>query len=116
MAARKRRSDSGWRAACLAKRGAFCRSCNDVRDVQADHIMPKSQGGLSVVENGLILCGPYSGMVRGGCHLAKTESRLQIRRSWPDQDQIVWLEEVGWVRWDPKTGVMSGRGFRHFAR
>lgn len=66
--------------------------------------MPRSQGGPSVVENGLVLCS--------AAHLAKTESRLRIDPAWLDPDQIVWLSEAGWVWW--QDGDPHGRGWRHF--
>lgn len=69
--------------------------------------------GPSVVENGLVLCGPWSRVTPGGCHPAKTESRLLIDRRWLDADQIEWLASVGWVEWI--DGQPTGRGWRHFA-
>ena len=101
-----RRNDGPWRAECLAKRGTYCRSCGSVLNVQMDHIKPRSQGGKSVVENGLPLCVV--------CHEAKTESRLQIRREWLDPDQIAWLAAEGWVTWDVH-GQPCGEGWKHFA-
>lgn len=76
--------------------------------------MPRGQGGPSVVENGLVLCGPWSTVTKGGCHYLKTITDLQIRREWLDDDQIAWLAEVGWVTWG-EDGVARGRGWKHFA-
>lgn len=109
-----RRNDSGWRAEVIARRGGFCRSCGDTGHVQADHIWPRSQGGPSVVENGLMLCGEFSRNTPGGCHPAKTEHRMLIERSWLDPDQIDWLRDVGRVWWDA-DGQPHGQGWRDFA-
>jgi hypothetical protein len=73
--------------------------------LQADHIKPRSQGGPSVVENGMMLCEDH--------HTAKTESRLKIRYEWLDEDQVAWLQQVGWVWWDD-AGEVYGRGRKHF--
>ena len=105
LSSRPKRNDSGWRAECIEKRGAWCRACGFSGRVELDHIVPRSQGGPSVVENGLPLC-PSD-------HQAKTESRLRFRFEWFDADQIAWLEEVGWVSWDA-DGQPAGRGWRHF--
>lgn len=112
-----RRNDSGWRREVLARRGSWCRSCGvgGAHVLQIDHLVPRSQGGQSVVENGLVLCGPFAGDLKfaGGCHQAKTDSRMTIEYDWLDEDQIAWLAEVGWVVWD-QTGSPTGRGWRHF--
>jgi hypothetical protein len=68
--------------------------------------MARSQGGPSVVENGMMLCRE--------CHQRKTERRMLIRREWLDPDQIAWLADVGWVWWD-ETGAVWGRGRNGFA-
>jgi len=80
------------------------------RLLQCDHIWPRSQGGPSVVENGLLLCGPFA---PGECHRRKTEKLLLVERSWLDQDQVDWLASVGWVEWI--DGEPHGRGCRSFA-
>lgn len=103
--AKARRNDGPWRSQCLEKRGAWCRVCGYSGRVEIDHVFPRSQGGPSVVENGLPLCPTH--------HQAKTESRLRFRFEWFDADQIAWLEEVGWVSWDA-DGQPAGRGWRHF--
>lgn len=110
-----RRNDAGWRAECEAKRGLVCRGCGDTNHVQMDHIWPRSQGGPSVVENGLPLCGEFSRNTPGGCHPAKTAGRIVIEFSWLDPDQVAWLAAVGWVAWDA-DGQPRGRGWRHFGR
>ena len=107
-----RKSDGPWRLDCLMKRGTFCRSCGATASLEVDHIWPKGQQGPSVVENGLVLCGSWGSC---GAHERKTRSELLIERSWLDDDQIAWLDEVSWVRWDPETGDVSGNGWRHFA-
>jgi 5-methylcytosine-specific restriction endonuclease McrA len=107
---KKRRNDAPWREECLARRGRFCRACGPagvgIRKLEIDHVKPRSQGGPSIVENGLVLCAAH--------HAMKTESRILIRREWLDPDQIDWLAAVGWVCWDA-DGQVSGRGMRHFA-
>lgn len=103
---RKTRNDGPWRKEVMATYGERCRSCGSTRWVQADHIWPRSQGGPSVVENGLPLCRE--------CHDAKTASRLLIQWSWLEDAQIAWLASVGWVAWD-QAGQPYGRGCRHFA-
>ena len=99
-----RRNDAPWRKEVIELRGAFCRRCLG-RDVQCDHVWPRSQGGPSVVENGLLLCR--------ACHEDKTASRIVIEFGWLDADQIPWLAKVGWVAWDD-DGQPRGRGWRHF--
>jgi hypothetical protein len=114
MVKKRRANDGPWRRRCLEERGAYCRSCGEAGDLQLDHVKPKSQGGKSVVENGLVLCGPWSKVTPGGCHLRKTDSRMLIRREWLDADQIEWLAREGWVAWDD-DGEPYGAGMRHFA-
>lgn len=77
--------------------------------LEVDHVIPRSQGGPSVVENGLVLCGPW------GCdaHGLRTRREIKIQRDWLDPDQIEWLAEQGWVRWTPDG--LEGRGLRNFA-
>lgn len=111
-----RRNDAPWREQCLERRGAYCRACvagvpalpwsmTDYGPLEVDHIKPRGQGGPSVVENGLVLCSVH--------HQMKTESRMLIRLSWLEPDQVEWLAEVGWVAWDD-AGQPYGRGWRHF--
>lgn len=110
----RKRNDSGWREECLRRRGRYCRACYWERGavgdrwplLEIDHMMPRSQGGPSVVENGLVLCQLH--------HQAKTESRILIRPEWLDPDQVAWLREMGWVWWDD-AGLPAGRGWKHFA-
>lgn len=72
---------------------------------EADHIVPKSQGGPYVVENGAVLCHRH--------HEMKTNSELKYRREWLQPDQVAWLAECGWVAWDA-DGQPYGRGWKHF--
>lgn len=88
-------------------RGQYCRCCLRSGPVQADHVMPRSQGGQSVVENGMPLCDE--------CHRAKTEHRVLVKKSWLDADQLEYLETVGWVWWD-STGEVYGHGRKSFAQ
>jgi hypothetical protein len=109
----KRRDDARWRHGCLAMRGWYCRVCamppapNRPGPLEIDHIWPRSQGGPSVVENGLVLCRRH--------HADKTAGVLRIDRRWLDADQVAWLADVGWVEWDG-DGSPLGRGWRHFER
>lgn len=87
----RRRNDSKWRSEVIAKRGDWCRRCKRT-GVQADHLVPRSQGGPSVVENGMPLCPE--------CHQLKTEHKVLVQQSWLDPDQVDWLETNRWVWWD----------------
>jgi len=108
---RRPRTDSAWRAECVARRGSYCRGCGDTRQPQADHIIPRAQGGPSVVENGMILGGPFG----CGCHDRKTAHRLLVQRAWLDDDQVQWLAEHGHVTWTA-SGEPTGRHAILFAR
>lgn len=114
---RRRRNDSEWREQVILFRGRRCRSCGETRDLQADHVVERSQGGKSVVENGMLLCGPFSQVSphRGGCHAAVTEGRMLRRYEWLDPDQVEWLAEGGWVWWDD-DGLPAGRLCRGFEK
>lgn len=113
----RRRNDGPWREECLTRRGAYCRACGPFtqfvdsngqprgRRLEVDHIWPRSQGGPSVVENGLPLCESH--------HADKTASRIVIEPGWLDPDQARWLASVGWVAWDG-AGQPYGRGMKHF--
>lgn len=109
-----RRNDGPWRRDVLALRGEWCRSCGDSADLQIDHVQERSQGGASDVENGLVLCGPWSRVTPAGCHVRKTEGRMLIEFDWLDPDQVEYLAAVGWVWWDA-DGVPNGPGCRGFA-
>lgn len=98
----------------MAYRGEVCVRCGDTRNVQADHLWPRSQGGPSVVENGLPLCGEFSRNTPGGCHPMKTAGTIVIEPTWLTWQQILWLADVGWVKWGP-DGQPYGRGWKHFA-
>jgi hypothetical protein len=111
---KRRRNDAPWRNECIEVYGDVCRSCGDTGNCQMDHLKPRSQGGPSVVENGLPLCGPASRVTPGGCHALKTERRMLVEPEWLTDDQIQWLSDVGWVTWDT-DGQPYGRGWRNFA-
>lgn len=113
---KRRRNDGPWRNEVLEKRGAYCRSCGESQDLQIDHVMPRSQGGQSDVENGLVLCGPWSKASPwpNGCHQAKTEKRMTIEYDWLDPDQVEYLALKGWVSWN-EQGEPGGHGCRGFA-
>lgn len=108
------RNDGPWRAEVLRRYGTVCVSCGDSNHVQADHMMPRSQGGASDPRNGLPLCGEFSRNTPGGCHPAKTAGRILIRPEWLHPEQIEFLAEAGWVAWDA-DGQPYGRGWKHFA-
>lgn len=104
----QRRNDSAWRAACIEIRGDLCRvpGCLRPWPVQMDHLIPRAQGGPSVVANGTPWCEFH--------HRAKTEHQLRIHRDWLDPDQITWLEEEGHARW-LEDGSVAGAHCRLFA-
>lgn len=110
----QRRNDGPWGAICRKEYGNRCivPGCGETA-VEVDHIKPRSQGGKSVVENGALLCGPWSRTIPGGHHLAKTESRLRYRWEWLTEGQRAYLAQIGWVDWD-EDGMPFGEGWRHF--
>lgn len=107
---REYRSDAEWRRAGEERYGAFCRACGSSKHVEADHMKPRSQGGKNHVENLLFLCGAW-----GDCqaHARKTAGVLKIDRAWLTDEQIQYLDDVGWVRFYPDGAIMGG-GWRHF--
>ena len=100
----RRRNDSRWRQECLDAYGQWCRVCGDYR-VQMDHMHPRSQGGKSVVGNGLPLCRRH--------HEDKTNGRLRIDPAWLTAEQVRYLEDAKWVWWD-EHGEPCGPGWKHF--
>lgn len=46
------------RAAVLLRDGGRCKRCGSMDDIQLDHIVPWSRGGLDVAGNLQCLCGP----------------------------------------------------------
>lgn len=67
-------------------------------------MIPRSQGGPSVVENCVILGGPFG----CGCHDRKTAHTLLIQREWLTRAQVWWLEAEGHAWWLP-DGTVAGR-------
>jgi hypothetical protein len=116
VSAKRRRNDAPWRNACIALYGDCCANCY-ATGCQMDHMIGRGQGGPSVVENGLPLCGPGSSLspFPGGCHQAKTDGKLKIRPEWLWPDQVAWLAENGHATWHPDTGEVSGRHMKVFA-
>lgn len=106
QAPRKRpaRNDGPWRRECIAAYGEWCRKCGK-REVQMDHMIPRSQGGKSVVENGLPLCPEH--------HQMKTDSQMVIEYRWLTSAQRAFLASERWVDWDD-DGQPFGRGHKHF--
>jgi 5-methylcytosine-specific restriction endonuclease McrA len=43
-----------------------CRNCGSVRDLQFDHVIPKSRGGSSTADNVEVLCGTCNLKKRAG--------------------------------------------------
>lgn len=78
-----------------------------------NHIQPRSQGGKSVVENGMPMCGAWSKTVDGGHHGQFTAGTLAIAYEWLTEQQRAYLARVGWVDWD-ENGKPHGNGWRHF--
>lgn len=99
-------SDAPFRAEVMAAYGEVCRVCGATGWVQAAHIMAKSQGGPSLVWNGMPLCEPD--------HTAYDGYRLKLRREHLTNEQAAWLEEYGYIAWDD-DGQPYGRGARRFA-
>jgi HNH endonuclease len=107
LRSRLRRNDSAWRRECLERRGPQCRVTGCWRmDVQMDHLIPRSQGGPSVVENGLPLCREH--------HEMKTAHDLRVDPAWLGEDQILWLSDEGHAEW-LLDGVVVGRHRKLFA-
>ena len=105
------RNDAAWRAQVMELRGERCRACGSSRHVECDHLIERSQGGPSIPENGLPLCGEF-----GPCraHVRKTRNELRIHRDWLDADQIEWLAREGYARWED-DGTVTGRFHKTFA-
>lgn len=110
MASRAQRSqfanDAKWRQAVIDKYGECCIVCGTNHWVQAAHLMPKGQGGLSDTDNGAPMCQQH--------HVAYDSSRLTIKPEWLHPDQVAWLADHHWVRWSD-DGSVSGRGMKHFS-
>lgn len=98
-----------WRLEVADLRGLFCRVPGCVTDgwMECDHLIPRSQQGPSVVQNGVFWCKHH--------HDEKTAHRLKIEPAWLDADQIAWLkaEEHAW--WDDQ-GEVYGQHRRLFTR
>lgn len=101
-----------WAEAVLDLYGPYCIFCG-YRDIELDHIHPKSQGGLYVPGNGVPVCSWRSVTIPGGHHKAKTESRLKYPPSLLLPVTIEYLAAANWVAWD-QDGEPYGRGCRHF--
>jgi hypothetical protein len=91
----------------MAEYGEMCRACGTTREVQADHMKPRAQGGKNDVANGLPLCREH--------HEMKTDSKIKIEYEWLEDSHLRYLAEIGWVRWDDE-GEPYGNGYRHFGR
>jgi 5-methylcytosine-specific restriction endonuclease McrA len=107
----RRRNDAPWHAQCTAEYGPVCSipGCGSTR-TQMDHLIKRSQGGPSVVENGWPLCDETA----NGHHVAKDSGRLKIRREWLTERQIDWLRRNGHAEWLP-DGTVAGRHCPQFA-
>lgn len=111
---RAKRNDAAWRAEVLELYGSWCRACAAGQVVkrdclppalEADHLIPRAQGGPSDVRNALVLCREH--------HRAKTEHRLLVDRAWLTTEQADWLRDEGHVDW--VDGGPVGRHCRLFA-
>lgn len=107
-------SDSVWRAAVMEWLGERCAvpGCGLSNTIQCDHLIPRSQGGLSDLFNGWPLCSVH--------HAEKTDGILKIDPAWLRAEHIVYLGRHDWVAWSvpnpkwPEQVSPSGRGWRHF--
>lgn len=102
------RNLSGWRASVLDLYGSRCvvaGGCDG--PTEAHHLVYRSRGGPDVPENGIPVCRLH--------HAEIHAARLLIDPGWLAPAAIVWLGEVGAVRWDP-DGEPAGRHWRSFQR
>ena len=63
VSAKKRKGDREWAkvtAACVAEHGSRCQGCYERRTLHGHHRLPRSQGGLNIAGNCMVLCD--------GCH------------------------------------------------
>lgn len=111
-----KRDMKSWRDDVIAVRGHRCANCGDTYDIQIDHVIPRSQGGVEHIHNGLPLCGPWSkkSPYPNGCHQAKTDRKLLLTKRMLAHDQRAWLKEKGWIDWN-KDGEPIGKGMKGFA-
>lgn len=49
------------REAVFARDGRICRACGSTEHLHIDHVVPLARGGLTVMENLAVLCGPCNG-------------------------------------------------------
>ena len=68
--------------------------------LEVNHVIPRSQGGPSVVANGMPLCAHH--------HRLVTDAVLAMHWSWLDDDQVEWLAVEGHV-WVDVHGPHRGR-------
>lgn len=106
----RRRNDAPWYRECVAAHGDTCVVPGCGRPAQMDHLIARSQGGPSVVANGLPLCGDFD----NGHHAAKTAGVLKIRYEWLSPTHREWLSHNGHATWLP-DGTVAGRHRRQFA-
>lgn len=109
-----RRNDAPWAKECAQTYGTVCivPGCGS-RRIEWDHIKPRAQGGKSVVENGIPLCGAWSETLPAGHHGAKTAGTLKFDPAWLTDTQRAYLAGIRWVDWDA-DGQPYGEGWRHF--
>lgn len=123
-------TDAEWRIAVM-ERGSDgvmwpeCANCGfsnrppNYAGLQADHLIPRAQGGQNDLLNGVPLCGPFIPFINpplrpdGGCHLAVTDGKLKRRIEWLDPEQLAYLSDQGWLRREP-DGSLSGKGVNYF--
>jgi hypothetical protein len=105
---KRRRNDSQWRADCLEVFGDWCRVpwCPHPQPVEMDHLIPRSQGGPSVVGNGIPWCRVH--------HRMKTDHLLLIAPEWLHPLHVRWLSDEGHAEW-LVDGFVTGRHCKLFA-
>lgn len=107
------KNDAEWRKAVFALYGSRCRLRGVGTEVglcrgrlHCHHIRYKSQGGASVLGNGIPVCDFHHSMVHA--------RRILIPKYVLEQVTLDHLRISGWVDWDG-DGIPFGRGFRGFA-
>jgi hypothetical protein len=103
---RTRKSEAPFRHEVMAAYGKVCKACGSTTWVQAAHLWAKSQGGPTIVDNGVPMCRTH--------HEDYDQYRLQMRYEWLAPNQLAWLAGSGYATWD-EFGQPVGRGARRFA-
>lgn len=116
MANRRARSEftteAEWGRAVRDWLGVACAVCRSTYLTQADHIIPRAQGGLNDLHNGWMICGPYD----CAAHALITANLLKIDPNLLRAEHLLYLADHNYVIFDPTTGEPFGRGMRRFER